>query len=460
MTSSVSVSAALHGHLKLGFQLIDVGQQLIHENPCEATDKKNQMMESLGSFCKEGPGRSTLEKSLLDIWFGFAADGERAEPLAAEFAKASGAAPRLRAITRCNMHAEQRSMENALKSNTKIHRILDLLVLKFSEGRSDAKGALSRALRNSDKLRSKFGTKAQEKLQDVQRALKLVEEAWMGPKTAPCGKHAVSSAPSRFDSMLEALRTIILNFLAVVEFLVELQAAEDDSDEWAKELQELMLEEETEALLPASAEFLQRGKKYVHYSEGHLSQNNLITAASDEIAMKKEFEHMFFPGRNGVPFCVSSQYSRGYYAVLQQQIRTAGDDNGELIIMSGTGRKGYQRKSKSDIQAAREASVAMKQMQVVVHLFYEGNEADHMLGRSIHPFDVVSWAKEGKDESLERTLKLIAEVANVEVESLVKRPLIELLFAVVIPLIQNSQTGFGSQMPHSISMCSLWNIMQ
>jgi hypothetical protein len=458
MTSSVSVSAALHEHLKLGFQLIGVGQQLIHEIPCEATDKKNQMMESLGSFCKAGPGRSGLEKSLLEIWFGFAADGESAEPLAAEFAKASGAAPQLRAITRCNMHAEQRSMENALKSNTKIHRILDLLVLKFSEGRCDAKGALSRALRNSDKLRSKFGTKAQEKLQAVQNALKQAEEAWMGPKTAPCGKHAVSSAPSRFDSMLEALRTIILNFLAVVEFLVELPASGDDSEGWAKELLELLLEEETETLLPAAAEFLQIGKKYVHYSEGHLSRNNLITAARDDIAMKKEFEHMFFPGEDRVPFCVSSQYSRGYYAVLQQQIRSAEDNKGELIIMPGTGRAGYHRRAKSDVQAAREASAVMKQMQVVVGLFNKGNEADHMLGRSIHPFDVASWAKEGKDEDLESTLKLIAEVADVNVKELVKCPLIELFFAVAISL--NSQTDFGSQMSHSISICSLWNIMQ
>ena len=415
------------------------------------------MMESLRSFCKEGPGRSELEKSLLEIWFGFAADGERAEPLAAEFAKASGAAPRLRAITRCNMHAEQRSMEAALKSNTKSHRILDLLVLKFSEGRCDAKGALSRALRNSDKLRSKFGKKAQEKLQAVQNALEQTEEAWMGPKKAPYGKHAVSSAPSRFDSILEALRTIILNFLAVVEFLVEL-LSEDDSAGWAKELLDLLLEEETEALLPATAEFLQIGKKYVHYSEGHLSQNNLITAARDEAAMKREFEHMFHPGEDRVPFCVSSQYTRGYYAILQQQIRSAEDDKGELIIMPGTGRAGYHRRAKNDVQAAREASAAMKQMQVVVELFNKGNEADHMLGRSIHPFDVVSWAKEGKDEDLESTLKLIAEVADVEVKDLVNCPLIELFFGVAISL--NSQTVFGLQISHSISIFSFWNIMQ
>ena len=279
------------------------------------------MLKAIQAFCKGGPGQTEMLESLLKIWKEFAADGEAAEPLAAEFLRASGASPELRVITRCNMHAEQGSMEKALKSNPKIHRMLDLLVLQFSEGRCDAKGALSRALRNSDKLRSRFGKKAQEKLQAVQRALVCAERSWMGPKRAPCGKHAVSSAPSRFDSILEALRTIILNYVALVEFLVEYQASGEDTDEWSDGLQELLLEEETESLLPATAEFLQIGKKYVHYSEGHLSQNNLITAARDDIAMKAEFQQMFSPGEDGVPFCISSKYSRGYYAIIQSQIR-------------------------------------------------------------------------------------------------------------------------------------------
>ena len=209
-------------------------------------------------------------------------------------------------------------MESALKSNPKINRMLNLLVPQSSVGRCDAKGALSRALRNSDKLRSKFGKKAQEKLQAVQKALQDTEQAWMGPKTAPCGKHAVSSAPQRFDSILEVLRTIILNYLAVVEFLVELHASGDDCQGWSEELQKFLLEEETESLLPAASEFLQIAKKYVHYSEGHLSQNNLITAARDDIAVKAELQQMSSPGEDGVPFCISSRYSRGYYAILQQ----------------------------------------------------------------------------------------------------------------------------------------------
>ena len=316
---------------------------LIQENSSKALDKQVAMDQSLNQFCKEGPGGCQLKKDILEIWRGFAADGERAEPLAAEFAKASGAAPKLRAITRCNMHAEQRSLENALKSNPKIGRILDLLVFRYSEGRADAKGALCRALRNSDKLRRKFGEKAQRKLTEVQEALEAAEQAWSGPQNAPCGKHAVSSAPQRFDSILEALRTVILNYLAVVEFLVEL-TADEESAEWAKELLNLFEDPETEPLLAGSAELLQIGKKYVHYSEGHLTQNNLITAARDECNMKKEFQQMFSPGESGVPFCISSSYSRGYHAILQKQIGSVAEEFGEVVVMTGKGQRGYTRR--------------------------------------------------------------------------------------------------------------------
>ena len=62
----------------------------------------------------------------------------------------------------------------------------------------------------------------------------------------------------------------------------------------------------------------------------------------------------------------------------------------------------------------------MKQMQKATELFIKGNEADHALGRSMHPFDVVSWTREGKGEDMKNTLKLIAEVADVEVKELEK----------------------------------------
>lgn len=89
--------------------------------------------------------------------------------------------------------------------------------------------------------------------------------------------------------------------------------------------------------------------------------------------------------------------------------------------MTGTGAAPpYHRRAKTPAQAAQEASSAMKQMQMVANLFFQRNEADHALGRSMHPFDVMSWTKECKHKDMENTLKLIAEAADVEVAEMMK----------------------------------------
>ena len=128
---------------------------------------------------------------------------------------------------------------------------------------------------------------------------------------------------------------------------------------WAMEL---LLDEDTEALLPAIAEFLQIGKKYVHYAEGHLSQHNLISSARDEIQMKVELQEMF---HGGLPLCIASNYSRGYYQILQQQLKSMMSRTGEIVMMTGTGQAApYHRRCKTPARVAIEASSAMKQIQL------------------------------------------------------------------------------------------------
>ena len=89
-------------------------------------EKMEAIFEAIGEFCADGPGKDSLEKDLLSIWKGFVADGEKAEPLAAEMAKASGRAKELRAVLRCNMHAEQQNMENAMNSAARVKKLLEL----------------------------------------------------------------------------------------------------------------------------------------------------------------------------------------------------------------------------------------------------------------------------------------------------------------------------------------------
>jgi hypothetical protein len=170
----------------------------------QASDKKAQISASLRRFCESGPGGEDLLTSFKKIVKGFVADGEASEPLAAQFAKASGDLEELRVILRCFMHAKQRNLESAMKSDPKIARLIDLLVQRHSAGDGHFLGALARALKNSDRQRGKFSGKAVEELDALLKDMS--GEAWKGPTAVPSGKHAVSSAPQRLRLALGTRR--------------------------------------------------------------------------------------------------------------------------------------------------------------------------------------------------------------------------------------------------------------
>jgi len=264
-------------------------------------------------------------------------------------------------------------------------------------------------------MRVKFAFQLPESLASLKKALAEAEDAWNSPDKTPDGKHALSSALKRFDSILEVLRLLSLNLAAVIEFLVKVVAEYGEgSERWAQDLLDLMLEEGFEALLPAVVEFMQICKKYVHRSEGHLSQSNLLTAARDRLAWQKELKQMFEADGESVPLCVSRRYSRGYYALVQQQLFGMRGPEGDVRFVTGSGVVPYHLQKKSVGQVAKEAAMAMKQLQCISDLYLRLNEADNEVGSSMHPFDVESWAAEGDDDRLEATLLTLADIAEVE----------------------------------------------
>ena len=123
---------------------------------------------------------------------------------------------------RCLMHAKQRNLETSVDSDPELEELLDLLVREYSGG-DVWMGGLCRALKNRDRHRGNFSGNIEAELKNVQVALQALGEEWTGPQKMLTGKHSVSSAPSCFDSLLTALRSIVLNFRAVIVFLVTLQ---------------------------------------------------------------------------------------------------------------------------------------------------------------------------------------------------------------------------------------------
>jgi hypothetical protein len=265
------------------------------------------------------------------------------------------------------MHAKQRNLENSVKTNSELEELLDLLVTDYSEG-DVWMGGLCRALKNRDRHRCNFSADVEAELKKVQEALQELGEEWTGPQKMPSGKHSVSFAPQRFDSLLTALRTIVLNFRAVLVFLVSLQGP------WAERLLKKLQNGETHVQLAALCEYMEIVSMHVHKDEGHkASKSSLLTAASDFLTLCEELLYMFTGDEDNPPRCISADYSRGYYQVLKKSLASHGEDFG---YRSEDGEPLFCWQQQSPEEEATVITNAMKKMQQVIKVFEESCRVD------------------------------------------------------------------------------------
>ena len=340
-----------------------------HMGKASAHEKAQAIAQALESF-SSSPGCS--EEKMADVTAifkkfckAFVADGAYAEPLAALLAKAREVLP-FRYAGRCLMHAKQRNLENSVNSDPDLKVIVDLLVKEKACGGSESSvwmGGLCRALKNRDRLRSNFSANVEEELKKVQEALTELGEEWTGPEKMPTGRHSVSSAPQRFDSILTALRTIVLNFRAVLIFLVSLQGP------WALRLLKLLQSGETHVQLAALCEYMEMVSVYVHKDEGHqASKSSLLTAAGDFLTLCEDLCYMFTGDeeKEKPPRCTSADYSKGYYQILKKSLASLGD---EFVYRTEDGETLFGFQEPSPEEEATVIANAMKKMQHVIEVF-------------------------------------------------------------------------------------------
>ena len=153
-------------------------------------------------------------------------DGESAELCSLEILKENGSAPSLDIRLRCFLHANQRHLENAVMSDPNAMYLLDKLMYKLSAGRKDP-GALARAIRNSERLKHKFGDCV---VQGLTQLSNQIEKVFLPSHNG--GVVATSSAPQRFASILEILETLSWWFGGFI-FLICTEAASKDSQNQA-----------------------------------------------------------------------------------------------------------------------------------------------------------------------------------------------------------------------------------
>ena len=344
-----------------------------HQGKSTSHEKAEAIAEAVSSFCQDDPATLTVFKKHCKA---FLADGAFAEPLAAVLVKVRDVLPFLYA-GRCLMHAKQRNLENAVQGDTELAELLDLLVIgKASKNTKESAvwmGGLCRALKNRDRHRSKFSANVEEELQKVQESLEELGETWTGPRKMPTGKHSVSAAPQRFDSLLTGLRTIVLNFRAVLCFLVSLQGP------WAMRLLKKLQNTEAQVQLAALCELLEMVSVYVHRDEGHdASKSSLLTATSDWLTLCKDLCYMFGgheeEGEEAKPpRCTSSEYSKGYYQILKKGLASLGED---FVYRSERGATLFGWRRPSPEEEATVIAKALKKMQHVTEVFKEACKAD------------------------------------------------------------------------------------
>jgi len=338
-----------------------------HRGQKTGLEKSHAVEQVKNEFAK---GRPEVLKS-FEKCFEWLTDGERSEPLAAVFTKVQKVLP-LRHAGRCGMHSKQKNMENATATDELLEEILDLLIRNYSDEKS--LGGLCRAVKNRDRHRMNLHADIEEQLDQLVKDLEAIGELWDGPEQMPTGRHSLSSAPQRFDSLLTGLRTIALNIRGIILFLAKLGGA------WAQTLLNLFMRPEFEAALPLLCEYLEIGRTYVHREEGHDPDKcNLINSYSDFLHMKKELMLMFAGGDGQPPKCAWKEYTKGYYQLMKKSLNSLGDD---VCYRAADGDVRYHRKFQSEDEEVTVLALIMKRMQHVCEVFLAACEVDLLMARA------------------------------------------------------------------------------
>ena len=332
-------------------------------------EKAQAVKQVMQEFSK---GRAGVVEA-FEKCFAFQADGESAEPLAASFVKVEDTLP-LRHAGRCGMHAKQRNMENATGADPFLKELLDMLIRNKGEKRGPNLGGLCRAVKYRARQQMQFAADVERELDQLVKDLEELGEFWNGPAKMATGKHTMSAAPQRFDSLLEGLRSILLNIRGVIVFLVKM------GTEWAKALLHLFLRPEFEAALPALAEFMEIGRKYVHLDEGHdPDKSNLINSWSNFLDMKKDLNKMFRGDEDRPPLLSCDKYTKGYYQLMQKSLNSLGD---RVCYRTGDGAVLFCRAHPTEEQEATSLALISKRMQIVCEVFLEACLADLLMARA------------------------------------------------------------------------------
>jgi len=124
---------------------------------------------------------------------------------------------------------------------------------------------------------------------------------------------------------------------------------------------------------------LEIGRQYVHKDEGHdPDKSNLINSWSNFLNMKKDLNTMFCGDEDRPPLLASDKYTKGYYQLMQKSLNSLGDN---VCYRTGTGAVLYRRARPTEEQEATSLALISKRMKMVLEVFLEACEAEHLMAR-------------------------------------------------------------------------------
>ena len=273
--------------------------------------------------------------------------------------------------------------------DAKIAALIEKFVSAYSSGKGEP-GGLARALKNSPRLKAKFKTE---------------QSAWVESLDETLTKMAnFSFAPQRFGTVSELSSLVIRNLNAIVRFLTELRAANDEVGQWAQRLLECICDSRNMLLLALVAELSSVATRFARRFDGvreatqrkpHIARNaGWLLVLEDEI--RRLFHFRNEEGRLQEPLVLSADFDKGFVQILQRAWNLLSAEaviaNGRLVF--------YKVAAKDRSEVRTWIAECLGNIHNVSKLFLDavkGKLNNVPAAASLQPFDLDHWRSQSDD---------------------------------------------------------------
>ena len=296
-------------------------------------------------------------------------------------------------ILRCHLHSAQRSLENALNSESRVSKLVEALVTASSPPSDDRNlGGLARGIRNSSKL------------------TKLLGQCLEGCNAADSALGSLHVAPQRFDSIMLVCVTLTENVVPVLRALHLFRVHSPKLRHWAEKMTRVFSADNM-ILLSLLAELSATCAKFHHRFDTNrhqLARSNFYFAQ-----LKSHLKRLFSLEDGKEPLVLCHEYTAGYLQRLSASVNLL---EPEALVYDQClvyFRAGYGNETNFRAAVGKQLGV----IHAVVAQYLQSLEVEHnsSVTRSLQCFDLDHWVTQNfSDEALPEMLADLAAACHVD----------------------------------------------